>query len=67
MYEPIVKTFHRFFADKELSKELRSLLCRNADNIWRTGGLSGPALRQADAQGVALTPIFVQEYVLPPK
>lgn len=55
---PIDKTFSRFFADKELSKELRSLLCRNADNYGELADYLEPALRQADAQGVVLTPDF---------
>jgi DNA transposition AAA+ family ATPase len=55
---PIDRTFSRFFEGKGISKGLRDILTRNADNYGELADYLEPAIREADRRGVALTEEF---------
>jgi len=55
---PIDRTFARFFEGKEIGRDLKKLLCVNADNYGELADFLEPAIREADRRGVPLTKEF---------
>ena len=55
---PIDRTFAKFFEGKEVGRDLKRLICMNADNYGELADFLEPAIREADCRGVPLTKEF---------
>lgn len=57
---PIDRTFAKFFEGKEVGRDLKRLICMNADNYGELADFLEPAIREADRRGIQLTKEFFE-------